>query len=133
MVCRVYRGYRVYMVHSQNIILDCGENKYVAECIMKEVNYLKECQRKPLREWTTKKFCEEACDYISVKETNPDPKPWFPKLQWWFNENERKVNDIDYQNIWTPARKNASWLKFQNENLDTTSDRDWETTASDQD
>ena len=107
------------MVHNKNQILDCGQLKNIAEVIMpKETNYLNECYRKPNRVFKKSVFDDELCEYVSVEETNPNPKPWFPKLEYWFKHDQRKLNDTDYRGIYTPARRTKSWLSFQEENLD---------------
>lgn len=102
------------MVHNKNQILDCGQLKNVDEVIMpKQENYRARCYQKPNRVLRKCVWSEEDCDYISVEETNPNPKPWFPKLQYWFNK------DNEYSGAgWWEKERTKSWLSFQDENLD---------------
>lgn len=107
------------MVHNKNQILDCGQLKNITEVIMpKEENYLSRCYRKPNRVFKKSVWDEDSCDYVNVEETNPDPKPWFPKLDHWFKHDERKLTDDDYRGIYTQARRTQAWMKFQSENLE---------------
>ena len=102
------------MVHNKNQILDCGQLKNIAEVIMpKQENYRARCYQKPNRVFRKSVWDEDSCDYVSVEETNPNPKPWFPKLKYWFNKD-----NVNSGESWWENSRDKSWLRFQDENLE---------------
>ena len=107
------------MVHNLNQILDESEIKNVDECIMPEKeNYMIKCYNKPNRHFKKREWSDEMCDYVTNEYENNDQKPWFPKLKYWFSNDQRKLSDEDYKGIYTEKRRRESWMAFQNENLE---------------
>lgn len=105
------------MVQNKFLILNEGELLSTPEINMpKLLNYYNACVNKPLNHITTQVWSDCMSDYITITKDNPNPKPHFPKLSWWFKERDRLISQNPM--LWTPARQTKLWLQFQKDNYD---------------
>lgn len=104
------------MVHNLFQILDESKFKNVAECKMpQQENYRARCYQKPNRVFRKSEWSDEKCDYETIEIENTNPKPWFPKLKYWFNKDDEYSKD---RPEWWWKEKKNSWMRFQTENLE---------------